>query len=62
MNVCVCTKVNKEKIEQLAADGKRDWIDASAACGAGRYCGGCLKKFRQLFDEAKRARQLRKAA
>ena len=65
MNVCVCTKVDKKKIENLAAAGIDDWIDASAVCGAGRYCGGCIKRFRQLFEEAKRnqrARQIRKAA
>ena len=61
MTVCICTKVDKKKIERMAAAGD-DWLDASAECGAGRYCGGCLKRFRQLFEEAKRARLLRKAA
>ena len=62
MKVCVCAKVNKEKIEQLVAEGKRDWIDASESCGAGRYCGGCLHRFRSLFKAAKKARARRKAA
>ena len=62
MTVCVCKKVSKEKIEQLVEDGAEHWLDASAECGAGRYCGACLKRFRELFNEARLAKAVRNAA
>ena len=56
MTVCACTRTTLEAVSNLEADGARSWREASAACGAGRYCGGCLKNFRAAFEGCRRAR------
>lgn len=56
MLVCSCTKVTADVVDSLVERGARNWNEASASCGAGRYCGGCLKDFRRTFERSRRAR------
>jgi len=59
MLVCACTRTTLDAVQTLVDDGARTWRDASASCGAGRYCGGCLKTFRAAVDHCRRARAQR---
>ena len=59
--ICQCTKLSVEKIEVLAKTNT-NWIDASAESGAGRYCGGCLRKFERRFNQARLERRPKIAA
>ena len=59
--ICKCTKLSVEKIETLAKTNT-NWMDASAESGAGRYCGGCIRKFRERFNQARLERRRQVAA
>ena len=59
--ICKCTKLSIEKIEALAQTNT-SWIDASAESGAGRYCGGCIRKIRERFNQARLERHRKVAA
>lgn len=61
MLVCACTRTTLETVQDLVDDGARSWLEASASCGAGRYCGGCLKTFRAAVDHCRRTRAQRPA-
>ncbi len=56
MLVCACTRTTLATIQDLVDDGARTWLEASASCGAGRYCGGYIKTFRAAVDHCQRAR------
>lgn len=56
MLVCSCTNVTADVVDSLVERGARNWTEASASCGAVRYCGGCLKNFRRTFERSRRAR------
>ena len=53
--ICKCTKLSVDKMEGLA-NTNTNWIDASAESGAGRYCGGCIRTFRERFNQARMER------
>ena len=59
--ICKCTKLSVEKIETLAKTNT-NWMDASAESGSGRYCGGCIRKFRERFNQARLERRRQVAA
>ena len=50
--ICKCTKLSIDDLEALAKSNT-NWHDASAKSGAGRYCGGCIRKFRERFNQAR---------
>ena len=54
--ICKCTQVSVDDIKAMAQSDLQDWYDASQKCGAGRYCGGCLRTFRKKFAEARRVK------
>ena len=56
MLVCACTRTTLDTIQHLVDDGARNWLEASATCGAGRYCGGCIKTFRAAVDHCRQTR------
>lgn len=51
MFICKCTKQSEDDIKTMVQNGVQNWEEASEKSGAGRYCGSCLKHFRNAFRQ-----------
>mgnify|MGYP006144197333 CR=1 FL=1 len=55
MIVCHCEEVTQRTIKHAISDGAASVSQVSAACGAGRNCGGCVEAIEALLARVETA-------
>jgi bacterioferritin-associated ferredoxin len=63
MIVCVCNRLNEQRIRAACASGAAKPEDVYAHCGVKKNCGRCLETIAEIHSEEKQvAAALNKAA
>jgi bacterioferritin-associated ferredoxin len=56
MIVCVCNRLNEERVRSAINSGVRCPDDVYARCGVRKNCGRCLETIAEMLDEKQDAR------
>jgi len=62
MIVCVCNRLNENRIRAAIAGGAQTPCQVYAGCGVERNCGRCQETIADMLDEARPENRLDRAA
>ena len=62
MIVCVCNRLNENRIRAAIAGGAETPLQVYAGCGVERNCGRCQETIAEMLDEARVEERLDRAA